>query len=61
MASNTLRRSRRVQGLASEAEGVGLCLICQGDFNVEELQRLHRAVCYGSLFHRPCYRPPKHL
>ena len=56
MSSNALRRSRRVQGLAPEADGLGLCLICQGDFNVEELQRLHRAVCCGSLFHRRCYQ-----
>ena len=50
------RSSRRLRGLAPEDDGLGVCLICQADFGVEELQRLHRTVCCGSLLHRRCFR-----
>ena len=56
MASNTLRRSRRIHGLETEEDGLGVCPICQDDFRIEELQRLRRAVCCGSLFHRRCHQ-----
>ena len=50
------RSSRRLRGLAPEEDGLGVCLICQGNFSIEELQRLHRAVCCGTLFHRRCFK-----
>ena len=45
--------------MALEDNGLGVCLICQADFGVEELQRLHRAVCCGTLFHRRCFQEMK--
>ena len=56
MASNTVKHSGRRQGLAPEEDGLGVCLICQDDFSVEELQRLRRTECCRTLFHRRCFR-----
>ena len=56
MASNTPRSSRRLQGLAPEEDGLGVCLICQGDFSVEELQRLRRTECCRTLFQLRCFQ-----
>ena len=48
--------SRRLRGLAPEENGLGVCLICQGDFSIEELRRLHHTICSGTLFHRRCFQ-----
>ena len=42
--------------MALEDNGLGVCLICQADFGVEELQRLHRTICCGSLLHWRCFQ-----
>ena len=50
------RSSRRLLGLAPQENGLGVCLICQADFRIEELQRLRRTDCCQALFHRRCFR-----
>ena len=51
-----LRQSRRIQHLAPEDDGLGVCLICQDDFQIGELQRLRRTECCRTLFHLHCFR-----
>ena len=46
-----LRRSRRLQKLQPEETNLGLCLICQGDFEVAVLHRLYKTDCCQTLFH----------
>ena len=55
MASNTLRRSRRLRGQAPEEDKLGVCFICQDEFNVEQLSRLQQTACCGVLMHRRCH------
>ena len=51
MASNTLRRSRRLRGQAPEQDKLGVCFISQDEFNVEQLSRLQQTPCCGVLMH----------
>jgi len=55
MAFSSLRRSRRLQQLAPEEDSLGACFICQEDFRVEQLSRLHRTARCRVLMHRRCY------
>ena len=55
MAFSSLRRSRRLQQLAPEEDSLGTCFICQEEFHVEQLSRLHRSACCRVLMHRRCY------
>ena len=48
--------SRRLRGLAPEEDVLGVCLICQGDFSIDELQWLHCTICCGTLFHQRCFQ-----
>ena len=55
MTSNLPRRSRRLQGQEPEENRVGVCFICQDDFSIEEVPRLHQTICCGSLLHQQCF------
>ena len=50
------RRSRRLRGLAPEEDGIGVCVICQEDFSIEQLVRVVRTECCQTLFHRSCHQ-----
>jgi len=55
MAFSSLCRSHRLQQLAPKEDSLGACFICQEDFRVEQLSRLHRTACCRVLMHRRCY------
>ena len=54
MTSNVPRRSRRLQNLAPEEDGLGACFICQDEFRIEQLSRLQKTDCCRVLLHRHC-------
>lgn len=51
-----LRRSRRLRGIAPESDSLGLCFICQEEFEVQQLARLIRTNCCRVLMHRGCHQ-----
>ena len=55
MAFSSLRRSCRLQQLAPEEDSLGVCFICQEEFLVEQLSRLHRTACCHIVMHRRSY------
>ena len=55
IASNALRRSRRLRGQAPEEDKLGVCFICQDEFNMEQLSRLQQTACCGVLMHCRCH------
>jgi len=56
MTFSSLRRSRRLQHLASEEDSLGACFICQEEFKIQQLSRLRRTACCRVLLHHRCFK-----
>jgi hypothetical protein len=48
------RRSRRLRGLQPDTH-LGLCFICQAEFQIEAMRRYVRTNCCGAMLHRSCF------